>query len=189
MSNTLDKCSYYRIFMYFYSLCLRLPDFVMVNSSWTQNHINSILLDYQDPALSFIHSIFPPLLKKKIIPKAARIVYPPCPTHDMVKMPLENRWHVLLSIAQFRLTFFQRKLSAFTDFWWIYRPEKDHKAQLYAVADLLQRYPEHQANLRIVMIGGSRNDADAERVKELQVLAKELGIEVCAFREVSTNSS
>jgi alpha-1,2-mannosyltransferase len=88
--------------MYIYSLCLRLPDFVMVNSTWTQNHVNSILLDYKDPTLSLIHSAFPSILGKNIKPTSARIVYPPCPTQDMIGMPLENRQRVLLSIAQFR---------------------------------------------------------------------------------------
>lgn len=32
--------------------------------------------------------------------------------------------------------------------------------------------------MRLVLLGGSRNDGDAARVSELKILAKELGIEV-----------
>ena len=62
------------------------------------------------------------------------------------------------------------------------RPEKDHPTQLHAFHQLLERFPEYRkggpAPAELVLVGGSRNAADAERVDNLRALAKELGIEV-----------
>ena len=43
-SNLLTKCKlvYYRLFAAVYSFCGRCSDCVMVNSSWTQGHINNL---------------------------------------------------------------------------------------------------------------------------------------------------
>ena len=46
---------YYRLFMYHYALALRRSSLLMVNSSWTKNHVGSILA-YSDPLLDLIHS-------------------------------------------------------------------------------------------------------------------------------------
>jgi alpha-1,2-mannosyltransferase len=60
------------------------------------------------------------------------------------------------------------------------RPEKDHAAQLRAFQKLLAVHPEHlEQNVRLVLLGGSRNSADVTRVEGLRRLAKELEIEVC----------
>ena len=65
----------------------------------------------------------------------------------------------------------------------MYRPEKDHKAQLHAFKQLLDKYPQYRVRApketRLVLIGGSRNAEDAARVDELRELAKELKIQVC----------
>ncbi|KAJ3551117.1 hypothetical protein NM688_g4919 [Phlebia brevispora] len=160
------KLLYYRIFMYYYALSLRQASFLMVNSSWTKNHIDSIL-QYSDPLLDAIHLLSPLALFKLLRPshqppRSARIVYPPCDTREMAQFPLEDRERIILSIAQFR-------------------PEKDHKAQLYAFHELLQKYPECQAGgdkrVQLVLIGGSRNAEDAARVDDLRALAKELKID------------
>ena len=62
------------------------------------------------------------------------------------------------------------------------RPEKDHPTQLHAFHQLLERFPEHKKGgsspAELVLVGGSRNAADAARVDNLRALAKELGIEV-----------
>lgn len=77
----------------------------MVNSSWTKNHVDSIL-QRKDPILDLIH-VIPPLpligfFKPTDSPKTAQIVYPPCDTRAMAEFSLENRERVILSIAQFR---------------------------------------------------------------------------------------
>ena len=60
------------------------------------------------------------------------------------------------------------------------RPEKDHAAQLNAFRRLLTAYPRHkEENVKLVLLGGSRNAGDATRVEGLRRLTKELDIEVC----------
>ena len=96
---------YYRLFMYYYAISLRTPSFVMVNSSWTKAHVNSIL-QYSDLLLDGLH-LLPPLVFIKLFtsrnaPSSARIVYPPCDTREMATFPLTPRQRVILSVAQFR---------------------------------------------------------------------------------------
>jgi alpha-1,2-mannosyltransferase len=64
------------------------------------------------------------------------------------------------------------------------RPEKDHKAQILAFHQLIQDHPEHLSSsdgsgpVKLVLIGGSRNAADAKRITALEELVKQLGIAV-----------
>jgi len=101
----LEQTRYYRLFMYYYSLSLRSASFLMVNSSWTKNHIDDILR-HSDRLLDAIHFLpiffFSRLIKFNIIRGKAQIVYPPCDTREMAKFPLENRERIILSVAQFR---------------------------------------------------------------------------------------
>jgi alpha-1,2-mannosyltransferase len=57
------------------------------------------------------------------------------------------------------------------------RPEKDHGTQLRAFSLLLRSHPEHAARgVRLVMLGGARNEADHARVASLQALADSLDL-------------
>jgi len=103
--------------MYHYALALRRSSFLMVNSSWTKNHVDAILA-YSDPFLDLIHFPFAFIgglfhsLTRALAPssptrahvtlKQAKIVYPPCATHPLSHLPLERRPSLLLSLAQFR---------------------------------------------------------------------------------------
>ena len=96
---------YYRFFMYYYALSLRTASFLMVNSSWTKNHIDSIL-QHSDILLDAIHMLPPLFLINFFVPRnapqSAKIVYPPCDTREMVKFSVTNRERIILSVAQFR---------------------------------------------------------------------------------------
>ncbi|KAF5367020.1 hypothetical protein D9758_003860 [Tetrapyrgos nigripes] len=179
------KILYYRFLLYYYSLSLRRTSFIMVNSSWTQNHVNAIL-NHSDWTFDLIHLLIPPLGLIKLFlgyewfskkngdgqPKdapsgsssgrrEARIVYPPVDPKEMVKFPLEGREKVILSLAQFR-------------------PEKDHPTQLGAFAKLLKAHPQYRTgkdSVKLVLIGGCRNAEDEARVDALKRLVGELGIE------------
>ncbi|KAH9169525.1 mannosyltransferase [Lactarius sanguifluus] len=141
------KLMYYRLFMYHYALALRSSSFLMVNSSWTKNHVDAILA-HSDPLLDFIHLplTFIGSLALSIVHALARaaIVYPPCNTLALSQFPLDGRPSLLLSLAQFR-------------------PEKDHAAQIRMMAALLQRYPEHRQVVRLLLAGGVRNEGDSAR--------------------------
>ncbi|TCD65775.1 asparagine-linked glycosylation protein [Steccherinum ochraceum] len=158
------KLLYYRLFMYYYSYSLRQASFIMVNSSWTKGHID-YTLNYHDNLLDFAHLLLPigiltlPFRNGKPV-KTARIAYPPCDTRALTEFPLEQRERVILSLAQFR-------------------PEKDHQAQLRAFHSLLQAHPEYSSSshrIQLVLIGGSRNADDANRVESLKALARTLNI-------------
>lgn len=55
--------------------------------------------------------------------------------------------------------------------------------QLRIFHRLLEEHPEYTRNddqrIKLVLVGGSRNEGDAQRVDGLRKLAKELAIEVC----------
>jgi alpha-1,2-mannosyltransferase len=91
------KLLYYRLFMYYYAISLRRASFLMVNSSWTKNHVDAIV-QHSDVLLDALHF----LLFLRNGPTSSRIVYPPCDTREMAKFSLQGRDRVVLSIAQFR---------------------------------------------------------------------------------------
>ena len=133
----------------------------MVNSSWTKAHIDSIL--YHDNGILNILTYLPPLafLRPSLAAlKPAEIVYPPCDTRELAELPLESRGRIIVSLAQFR-------------------PEKDHRTQLLALSSLLESHPEYRSPpVKMVLMGGSRNAEDAERVERLRALTKDLHLEV-----------
>jgi alpha-1,2-mannosyltransferase len=58
------------------------------------------------------------------------------------------------------------------------RPEKDHAAQIRMMSWLQIRYPEHRQSMRLLLVGGVRNEGDSARVKELKELAESLQVSV-----------
>ncbi|KAN0139176.1 mannosyltransferase [Lactarius tabidus] len=166
------KLLYYRLVMYYYALALRRSSFLMVNSSWTKNHVDAILA-HSDPHLDLIHLPLTSACSLALsavrtlahsspsrvhaTPKRALIVYPPCDTLALSHFPLDERPSLLLSLAQFR-------------------PEKDHAAQIRMMDALLRRYPEHRQAVRLLLAGGVRNNGDAARVDDLKALADSLRV-------------
>ncbi|RIB19310.1 Glycosyltransferase Family 4 protein [Gigaspora rosea] len=130
------KIWYYKIFAYLYSLAGSFAEIVMVNSTWTKGHIDQ---------LWGVNS---------------KIVYPPCDTASLSKLPLDGRQRVIVSVAQFR-------------------PEKDHLLQLHSLHRLLLNHPnfrEGREKVELVLIGSSRNANDDIRVAKLREKCKELDI-------------
>ncbi|KAI9204821.1 mannosyltransferase [Polychytrium aggregatum] len=75
------KLWYYRVFAVVYAGMGLFADVIMVNSTWTYNHIVSIWRR----------------------PKSTTIVYPPCNTERLLAIPLSRpRQRTILSVAQFR---------------------------------------------------------------------------------------
>jgi alpha-1,2-mannosyltransferase len=95
------------------------------------------------------------------IPNRTFIVYPPCDTSSLMEFPLENRNRTLISVAQFR-------------------PEKDHFFQIRVFENLLKKYPKLKngpKSVKLVFIGGVRNNQDALRVADIRKLITECGLE------------
>ncbi|KAI8978427.1 hypothetical protein BDB01DRAFT_799807 [Pilobolus umbonatus] len=72
------KLIYYKLFAVIYGFCGSFADLVMVNSSWTKGHIDSLWNTDSE------------------------IVYPPCDTGRLNELPLTNRQNIIVSVAQFR---------------------------------------------------------------------------------------
>lgn len=90
-------------------------------------------------------------------------MYPPCNVDSLLKFDIDSRESIVLSIAQFRYFFYL-----------IGRPEKNHKLQIEAFSLLLKKKPD----VKLVMIGGVRDEKDQKRVTELKEMAQNLGISV-----------
>ncbi|KAI8449683.1 family 4 glycosyltransferase [Phakopsora pachyrhizi] len=96
------KLFYYIIFAELYSLCLRQADDLMVNSTWTKNHIVRLL----QPSDRIVENSI-----------EVKVVYPPCDVMSLIRFPLLPRSSIILSISQFRPEKDQRKqIEAFSDF-------------------------------------------------------------------------
>jgi alpha-1,2-mannosyltransferase len=144
------KLVYYLVFAACYAVVGSFADVVMVNSSWTCAHIASLWFLAPSPS----------------------VVFPPCDVKGFAKLPLnaKKRKPWLLSIGQFR-------------------PEKDHRLQIRAfkrMLDMGQEAKKKQAKkkeerslveqARLVLLGGVRDEGDAQRVAELRKLCEELGV-------------
>lgn len=131
------KLVYYMLFSVLYGFVGRRAHVVMVNSSWTSDHIQFI----------WRHS-------------AITVVYPPCDTETFSliakKYPVDQ--FRVVSIGQFR-------------------PEKDHRKQLAVLKSILDHHPKLADQIRLVMIGGCRDEDDRNRVEALRSLAQELKVE------------
>lgn len=90
-------------------------------------------------------------------PRTCVRLFPPCDTTSFVaaSKSAEERRHTIVSVGQFR-------------------PEKNHMLQLTAFHRALPKLP---ADVRLVMIGGTRNAEDEKRVAALRAEAARLGIE------------
>jgi alpha-1,2-mannosyltransferase len=82
----------------------------MVNSSWTRGHIQRLWWGHA---------------KGK-----ATLVYPPCDTTTLEKLPLPGREAIVVSVAQFR-------------------QEKDHRLQVATMAQLFESYPQYKGKVRL----------------------------------------
>lgn len=172
--------------MFLYATALRRASFLMVNSSWTKNHVDSIL-NHNDAILEFFAWMI--LLPWTITstytkhepPRNAKIVYPPCETGELVNFSPANRERVILSVAQFRYVLPVCTLFVICGPNILLRPEKEHSTQLQAFKALLANHPElksGQSSVKLVLIGGCRNEEDTSRVDGLKSLAKDLNVSV-----------
>ncbi|KAM4601728.1 GDP-Man:Man(3)GlcNAc(2)-PP-Dol alpha-1,2-mannosyltransferase [Polymixia lowei] len=136
------KVVYYCLFALLYGAAGSCSDLVMVNSSWTLDHILALWR----------------------APNRTSIVYPPCDVSAFLDIPLhedgDRKCHSIVSIGQFR-------------------PEKDHRLQIKAFRKLMEKRgegPGGREALRLVLIGGCRNQEDRDRVLMLRGLCQELGV-------------
>lgn len=98
------------------------------------------------------------------IPDKTVIVYPPCDISEFIKIDLNKnrnkKVRTILSIAQFR-------------------PEKNHQLQLDSFHKFLTTVGDQRSKYRLVLVGGCRDNKDAQRVDILKQSAADLGIQDC----------
>ncbi|KAG1950291.1 GDP-Man:Man(3)GlcNAc(2)-PP-Dol alpha-1,2-mannosyltransferase [Pimephales promelas] len=140
------KVIYYCVFALLYGLAGSCSEVVMVNSTWTLGHILALWR----------------------APNRTNVVYPPCDVQAFLDIPIgeedeekeRKKCHCVVSVGQFR-------------------PEKDHQLQIRAFRKLLERKgvePVGREIVKLVLIGGCRNQEDEDRVLMLRGLCQELGI-------------
>mmetsp|Transcript_31663 Transcript_31663/g.51437 ORF Transcript_31663/g.51437 Transcript_31663/m.51437 type:complete len:416 (-) Transcript_31663:192-1439(-) len=160
------KVWYYKVFAWIYGVVGQFSHLVLVNSSWTLNHIVALWN----------------------VPDRTHILYPPADTKYLQKFAVDRRapprcqpsssssssTNLVISLGQFR-------------------PEKNQELQLRAFARFLRNHRQQQQqekrpleekkgkriddkNIKLVLIGGCRNEDDQKRVKNLKHLASTLGI-------------
>jgi alpha-1,2-mannosyltransferase len=147
--TTFIKLVYYSMFAMAYGMVGSLCTLVLVNSTWTFNHINSLW--------------WLVALQGKI-----KIVFPPCRISSSEQHGTSSsaaaaaagpqRDRIILSIGQFR-------------------PEKDHELQIEALARLFENHPALKGGITMVLVGGCRGPPDEARLHHLQDRVKDLGLE------------
>lgn len=140
------KIYYYKSFAVLYGLSGAFSDAVMVNSTWTYNHIN--------------HLWFKSTNKCGYL----SIVYPPCNTTTFQKLPLSGKRvkGKIISVAQFRPEKNHRlQLESLKDYFDTYCSEEG---------------TGNRSLTQLVLIGGCRNAGDEARVNDLKQYAIELGV-------------
>nr|XP_046259610.1 GDP-Man:Man(3)GlcNAc(2)-PP-Dol alpha-1,2-mannosyltransferase-like isoform X2 [Scatophagus argus] len=160
------KVLYYCCFALLYGLAGSCSDVVMVNSTWTLGHILALWR----------------------CPSRTGVVYPPCDVRAFLDVPLEEEdeseegWEELgqeeLRSGQEEDAGVDRKCHSIVSVGQ-FRPEKDHQLQIRAFGKLLDRRagtPGGRESLRLVLIGGCRNQEDEDRVLMLRGLCQELGV-------------
>jgi alpha-1,2-mannosyltransferase len=149
--KTVIKLVYYWLFALLYGLIGSLADLVMVNSTWTYNHISSLW---------------------RLCHQPVQIVYPPCrvpDTWDETENLQQSTQHevtrnrTIVSIGQFRPEKNHRlqieALSVLLN---------DHQEL---------KSSESLSTVQLLLIGSCRNKADQTRVDELRELVAQLGLE------------
>ncbi|GAA5874450.1 hypothetical protein JCM1840_000784 [Sporobolomyces johnsonii] len=190
------KLWYYRLFALLYSTCLAQADVIMVNSTWTKRHVDSLLLGESAASGDEEENQAPSQLdgtsSSSTATPAARLrqrrLTPPssspslsCPSSRPSPRP-RTRTHLLYppcstaSFSSFPLSppsRSPRTILSLAQF----RPEKEHPLQLRSLAKLFSLHPEFRSDVRLILAGSVRNDDDSRRVDELKKLAKDLGVD------------
>ncbi|XP_020783500.1 GDP-Man:Man(3)GlcNAc(2)-PP-Dol alpha-1,2-mannosyltransferase [Boleophthalmus pectinirostris] len=153
------KLLYYCCFALLYGLAGSCSDVIMVNSTWTLGHILALWRS----------------------PSRTSIVYPPCDVRAFLDIPLENEddddWEEVgreLGDENFQAKP-DKKCTSIVSIGQ-FRPEKDHKLQIQAFRELLNRKGELKEGLKLVLIGGCRNEEDEDRVLRLRGFCGELEV-------------
>jgi len=146
---TAVKLVYYKFFAWLYGLAGSTANVVMVNSSWTEDHIQA-------------------LWRSEVLRK----VFPPCDIEEFRRIPREDNLEStqrIISLGQFRpekdhplqIRALARVRDLINEDKGLSQEQKDKKWE----------------NIRLVLIGGCRNAEDESRVRDLKDLCRHLSVD------------
>ncbi|KDE06840.1 hypothetical protein MVLG_02876 [Microbotryum lychnidis-dioicae p1A1 Lamole] len=184
------KLLYYVIFAELYSICLRQSTVLMVNSTWTKNHIDHLLkpFGYRDdvePELPPNDSVVASTTSTgtDATTKIRTRTVPSTTTTMSTSVPFPKRFRTsrivyppcdTISLSSLPLEPREpHMILSLAQF----RPEKDHPVQLETLSHLFQLDPCLRSTIKLIMAGSVRHTSDQERVETLRDLAKKLGAE------------
>ncbi|EFP77086.1 asparagine-linked glycosylation protein [Puccinia graminis f. sp. tritici] len=189
------KLIYYIIFAELYSFCLRQAHHLMVNSSWTKNHIDRLLQPwlYRDEVESEETpqdwtTSSDPSQSKSLKPGGLRLRIPSTKDerNDTTNIPKRKSRKFVRSTVVYPpcdvesfldFPISPRKLTILSISQ--FRPEKDQGTQIKAFARFLSTLESddpRRTEIKLVLAGSCRDHADHERVAQLKELAHQLGV-------------
>ncbi|KAH9466669.1 hypothetical protein MJO28_000715 [Puccinia striiformis f. sp. tritici] len=196
------KLIYYIIFAELYSLCLRQADHLMVNSTWTKNHIDSLLKPWlhrteieeeeeermnsseentssrkRKESTSQLRSRIPAQIQhdNQDSPRKTNKIKPEFAKSTIVYPPCDVQSFIDFPINK------ERKLTILSISQ--FRPEKDQITQIQAFSKFLKscelkNYPQ-KSQIKLILCGSCRDDNkdDLLRVESLKKLVNRLNVE------------
>lgn len=103
-----DTIRYYKIYQNLYATSLLFAESIMTNSTWTQNHVLSLLALAKRSLLASVLLMDETTDQKaaargdKVQKKECKVLYPPCDVQSLVGSGLGKRGRGLVSLSQFR---------------------------------------------------------------------------------------
>lgn len=159
------KLLYYHFMSFLFSWTGYYVDIAFVNSSWTEGHMqhmwHSSIVAHQRVKGTNKNCL--PLLVK---------LYPPCNTSHLRSFPLSLGGAKATESESVQPNFRERLILSVGQF----RPEKDHALQLHAFKELLQKGSQY-SDVRLVLLGSSRNADDEKLINCLREKSAELCVE------------
>lgn len=144
---TYFKLLYYSVFAICYGIAGSMSNLVMVNSSWTLNHIQQLWRFSRN--------------------KRIHVVFPPCDTSNFEDLPiLEPRENIIISVGQFRPEKDHAlQLRSFSLF-----------KNKYLSDPTMTTTTQGTDHVQLILLGSCRDLEDQARVEELRRLAVELNV-------------
>ncbi|MBW0534617.1 hypothetical protein O181_074332 [Austropuccinia psidii MF-1] len=197
------KLLYYLLFAELYSLCLRQADYLMVNSTWTKNHIDRLLkpwLHRDEIDLEMDHQLESCPSPQLTQLDGLRLRVPSAPSnlsskHLATQSTRESK-HKKSSVVyppcdvQSFLNFPLQPRSPIILSISQFRPEKDQETQIKAFAQFLSQIkPNYSAadKIKLILAGSCRDQFDEDRVRGLQQLCKDLEIDDSVMFKVNVD--
>lgn len=204
------KLAYYQTFATAFTAVGNYPSLVMVNSSWTSNHIASLwrlppttkpskLLPTNQPSTSS------PLSKEKekTVTGQSRelvLIYPPCNTRQLQENIVLQR-PARFSLAHVtRTPLYRKEVEKALDVSCLeqrmlvmsvgqFRPEKDHLLQIEIMHEIKRRNETSSSplSLTLLVFGSIRNEEDERYVQQLQAKIDSLALQSTV--KICTNQS